>query len=61
MINNLKILRKNLKITMMIKSLMHTKMEILLGMEKVSLHLENTAAKVLMEIKIYLKMERDQW
>jgi len=37
------------------------KMGILLGMEKVNLHLENTAAKDLMEIQIYLKMERDQW
>ena len=61
MINNLKILKRNLKNMMMIKQLMHTKIEILLGMEKASLHLENTAIKDPMEIQIYLKMERDLW
>ena len=40
---------------------MHMKMGISLGMEKVNHHLENIAAKDLMEIQIYLKMVRDQW
>lgn len=36
-------------------------MEIMLGTEKVSHHLENIAVKDLMEIQIFLKMEKDQW
>lgn len=35
-------------------------METLLGMERVSLHLESTAVKDLMATQIYLKMAKDQ-
>ena len=60
MIKVLRIPKKNQKIMMMIKLQMHMKMETLLGMERVSLHLESTAVKDLMATQIYLKMAKDQ-
>ena len=60
MIKDLRILKKNLKIMMMIKLQTRMKMEILHGMERVSLLLESTAVKGHMEIQTYLKTAKDQ-